>query len=175
MKKEENREELTDESLAEGVKVADEYDIKTERRIRRRKRMAGEIAEDVEFSLTQEIAAILRMIIDRLKEEIRSRSTRLCDFQDRFGQLLNMDYLFSSSLNLVQLKQYCRNFSKFYIDDVDADSLYKDILDCRMLLMNTTETGIAKPSNAYELLQIIIKYGNDFLCDLRIALVLPLL
>lgn len=76
-----------------------------------------------------------------------------------------MKSLFSGDLDLSWLKEYCYNFATFYRPNVGAESLYQDVLNCCMLLMNCQESDIAMPSSAKELLESIIMYGKDVFPD----------
>lgn len=71
------RETLCKDSIHHGKERCDKWGVPVERRVRRRRRMPGELACDTAFTAEDEIMRIMKGIIDRLNMEITTRFTRL--------------------------------------------------------------------------------------------------
>lgn len=66
-----NREELIEYSIKYAKEVCDDLSIETERRVRKKKRMAGEKSNDVGLTFEAEMKIDLYALIDRLTQEIK--------------------------------------------------------------------------------------------------------
>lgn len=65
-------------------------------------------------------------------------------------------------------KKNCYTFGEFYSSDVNAQDLYEEILDCRLLLSQRVDQKVSRPE---ELLKFIVEYGDDSVFpNLRVAI-----
>ncbi|KAL3179499.1 hypothetical protein MRX96_007750 [Rhipicephalus microplus] len=163
----EERETLVSESLGEGLRLCETYDVDVERRARRKKQMPGEKSKGEALTAKQETERVMKCTLDRLHSEIDQRFTRLQDTDLKFGFLLDINKLcYSEDKN--ELKTNCNTFGNFYSSDVNAQDLYEEILDCRLLLSRRIDQTVSRPE---ELLKFIVEYGDDGVFpNLRVAL-----
>lgn len=124
--------------MKEGFRICNEWDIDFERRQRRKKRMNGETLRDSGLSAKGEMERVMKETVDRLFSELKSRSFRLQEIDDKFGFLLDMEWL-SFKAETSYLKERCEKFGEAYSCDVDGQELYEEILDFRALLTSRTE------------------------------------
>lgn len=163
------RSELCLNATDKGLKMAADWNIPAERRIRRRKKMTGEKATDVGLTLTQEVDRVMKLSLDRLVQEIQNRSKRLRDLNSKFGFLLDVHSLITSDdVSEDYLLVHCADFALAYEGDVDGSSLLQEIMDCRMLFRRRPDSEV--PSTPEQLLQATIQYGRDVFPNLRTAL-----
>ena len=168
----EEREEICEHSLQKGLELAQEWDIATERRVRRRRKMSGEEARDAGLTMEEELSSVIKLAIDTLAQEIDDRSKRLRDLNSCFGFLLDINSLLSSDREPEDLSHQCADFGLEYEGDVNGTSLYKEILDCRMLFKTRQQSTLLLLSSAEKLLKAkaTIQYGKDVFPNLRTAL-----
>ena len=162
------RDNICSESVTKAKNKCDLWGVAVERRVRRRRRMPGELAQDEGLSAEQEAVRIMKSALDRLNQEMTTRFTRLKDLDLKFGFLLNIDGLLrmeDSDGDI--LCQHCDNFARFYDLDVNGTELFNEIYDCRMLLQTRQDEVPTKP---LELLSFIVSYGEDVFPNLRVAL-----
>jgi hypothetical protein len=164
----EEREEICEHSLQKGLELAQEWDIATRRRVRRR--MPGEEARDAGLTMEEELSSVIKLAIDTLAQEIDDRSKRLRDLNSCFGFLLDINSLLSSDREPEDLSHHCADFGLAYEGDVNGTSLYEEILDCRMLFKTRQQSTLLLLSSAEELLKATIQYGKDVFPNLRTAL-----
>jgi hypothetical protein len=163
------RSELCQNATDKGLKVAAEWDIPTERRIRRKKKLNGEKATDAGLTLVEEIDRVMKLSLDRLVQEIRDRSKRLQDLNSKFGFLLDVQSLITSDdVNEDSLLPHCADFALVYEGDIDGSSLLLEIMDCRMLFKKRPSCEV--PSTPEQLLKATIQYGKEVFPNLRTAL-----
>lgn len=146
--------------------LCEEWNVEIERRVRRRKRMPGELAQDAGLSAEEEIVRIMKSVHDRIQQEIKSRFTRLQELNDKFGFLLDVETLLIDN-DHSQLLRNCLNLGVFYITDINGNDLCNEIIDCKMLLATRIENS---PKTPLELLTFIISYGEDVFPNFRIAI-----
>ncbi|XP_059141319.1 uncharacterized protein LOC131929216 [Physella acuta] len=162
------REELCQKALESAKTKCEHWGVEISRRIRRRKLMPGEVGQDVSLTAEEEIVRVMKSAIDRFREEVAVRFTRLKDLNEKFGFLLDVNCLLKSDLtNKDSISQKCKVLGEFYKTDFNGSELWAEICDCRMLLGSRSD---ALPKNPFELLSFIISYGNDVFPNLRIAL-----
>jgi hypothetical protein len=166
----EERGEICERSLQKGLEIAQQWDIATERRVRRRRMMPGEDARDAGLTMKEELNRVIKLAIDTLAQEIDDRSERLRDLNSCFGFLLDINSLLSSDHEPEDLFHQCADFGLEYEGDVNGTSLYEEILDCRMLFKRRQQSALLLPSSAEELLKATIQYGKDVFPNLRTAL-----
>ena len=165
------RDELCRDSVKKAKERCEVWGVAVERRIRRRRRMPGEVAEDAGLSAEEEIVRIMKSVLDRLQQEMKTRFTRLNDLNFKFGFLLDVDRLLKNE-DLKNIRQHCLDFSNFYDADVDGLELINEISDCRMLVNARQDDEV--PKTPLELLSFIVNYGEDVFPNLRVALQLLL-
>ena len=137
-------------------------------RIRRRRRMPGELARDAGLTAEEEAVRVMKSTLDRFQQEVNTRFTRLNDLNSKFGFLLVISNLIRiDNQDMDLLRQDCLDLGNFYDTDVDGNELFTEIKDCRMLLNSRPDT---LPTSPLELLHFIISYGDDVFPNLRIAL-----
>ncbi|XP_071051135.1 zinc finger MYM-type protein 1-like [Onthophagus taurus] len=153
------REVLVSDSLKEGFRICNEWDIEFERRQRRKKRMDGETSRHAGLSAKEEMERVMKGTVDRLFNELKSRSVRIQEIDEKFGFLLDMEGLcFKAETSY--LKEPCEKFGKAYSCDLDGQELYEEVLDFRMLLTSYTK----KISSPEQLLNFIVQYGDENGC-----------
>lgn len=109
----------------------------------------------------------IKFTLDRLHSEIDERFTRLQDTDAKFGFHLDIIKLCCSD-NKNELKTNCYTFGEFYSSDVNAQDLYEEILDCRLLLSRRVAQKVSTPE---ELPKCIVEYGDHSVFpNLRVAI-----
>lgn len=161
------RDGLCQESIDFGKAKCEELGIQVGRRVRKKKCMPGEIAQDAGLTAEEEIERVMKAAIDRLRFELSTRFKRLKELDAKFGFLLSVQELFGRCTVPDTLLESCIGLAKFYETDINGRELFCDICDCRMLL-NTRQDN--KPQNPLQLLSFLISYGEDVFPNLRIAL-----
>ena len=168
-----NREKICHQSMEGGKYLAEKWNISTERRIRRRKIMAGETARDAGLILEQETERVKKMAIDTIIEEIGNRSMRLQCLDQKFGFLLRTTVLLFGELDEGMLSDKCNNFAKEYDGDIESGkALKQDIDDCRMLFDSRKKKNpdLYIPTTPEMLMKEIIKYGSNMFPNLRTSI-----
>ena len=132
----------------------------------KKKKMDGEMSRDVGLTAKEEMEKVIKGTVDRLFNELKTRSVRLMEIDEKFGFLLDVEGLcFTTEIN--HLKDQLKKFGEVYSSDVDGRELYEEILDCRMLLTSRNE----KISSPEQLLMFIVEYGDENVFpNMRIAL-----
>ena len=167
LKLEENRDALIKNSVTIGKERCAEWDVETDLRRRRRKKMPGQHDEDVGLSKEDELRIILNGVFDYFfSTDLRERFTRLATLNEKFGFLLDVDYLVNNK-NPQMFKEKCEILANFYDTDINGDELFRDINDCVMLLKTRDDIKIDNPA---DLLLFIISYGEDVFPNLRVSL-----
>ncbi|XP_013793818.1 uncharacterized protein LOC106477840 [Limulus polyphemus] len=161
------RKVLVSESLEEELGLCQEWNIKVERRQRRKKRMADENSRDAGLTTKEEMERVMKGTLGRLHREMDERFARLHDTDAKFGFLIDVEGLCYGA-DSKDLKKKCENLGELYNSDADGQQLYEEILDCRMLLSSRANIKISRPE---ELLEFIVQYGDvSVFPDLRIAI-----
>ena len=82
------RDALVKQCIERAIKICEEQEIPIEeRRIRRKKRMPGEHAEDVGLSAIEEIKRCMLEAMDRFWSEAEKRFSKMCLLNEVFGFL----------------------------------------------------------------------------------------
>ena len=162
LKLEENRDSLIKNSVTIGKERCAEWDVETDLRRCRRKKMPGEHDEDVGLSKEEELRRILNGVFDYFSTDLRERFRRLATL----GFLLDVDYLVNNK-NPQMFKEKCEILANFYDTDINGDGLFRDINDCVILLKTRDDIKIDDPA---DLLLFIISYGEDVFPNLRVSL-----
>ena len=128
--------------------------------------MDGEMSRDVGLTAKKEMERVIKETVDCLFNKLKTRSVRLMEIDEKFGFLLDVEGLcFNTDIN--HLKDQFKKFGEVYSSDVDGRELYKEILDCRMLLTSRKK----KISSPEQLLMFIVEYGDENVFpNMRIAL-----
>lgn len=161
------RDKLCDEAIEKAKSLCEKWDIDTTIRVRRRRKMPGELARDVGLSAESEISRVMKSVLDRLQQEICTRFTRLSDLNFKFGFLLDVENLLNKDNVDNDLEKNCKNLGEFYNTDFNGIELFIEICDCKMLLRSRKEI---EPKTPLEFLTFIISYGEDVFPNLRVAL-----
>ena len=82
-------EEIMHNAVHSANECCEKWDIPIARP-RRKRMMPGEIARDSGLTAQQEINAVIKEIVNRLKMEIEDRSIRLQDLTDQFSFILSL-------------------------------------------------------------------------------------
>ena len=119
----ENRDHLVDNAIKEALKKAEEYDIETEKRVRYKKRMPGEITRDAGLSWRDEIRKDMLQCIDRFHTEIDSRSKSMEDISEMFISVTPKAIV---EFSAEELKGKVSKLTDFY-DEISEDDLLLEI------------------------------------------------
>ena len=71
--------------------------IEVDRKIKRHRRMPGELTRDAGLSAEEEISRDMNSVIDRLQKEISIRFLRLKNLNNKFGFLLDVKTLLAET------------------------------------------------------------------------------
>ena len=83
--------------------------------------MPGELARDAGLSAEEEIVRVIKNVIDRFKQEVKTRFTRLRDLNSKFGFLLNIsNFLNGENAYLNVFRQKCKDLEDFYDTDFNG-------------------------------------------------------
>ncbi|KAH3738084.1 hypothetical protein DPMN_044697 [Dreissena polymorpha] len=79
------RDGLCESILNSAKNRCEEWGIEIQRRTRRRRRMNGELARDAGLSAEEEIARVMKSVLDRFQQDITTRFIRHKDLNSKFG------------------------------------------------------------------------------------------
>ena len=117
------RDALVKQSIERAIKICEEQEIPIEeRRIRRKKMMPGEHAEDVGLSAIEEIKRCMLEAMDRFRSKAEKRFSEMCLLNEVFGFLNPHTLLRSDSIEIDIGK-----FEQMYADDVNFTELKLEI------------------------------------------------
>ena len=117
------RNALIKQCIEREIKICKEQEIPIEeRRIRRKKRMPGEYAEDIGLSVVEEIKRCMLEAMDRFRSEAEKRFSEMCLLNEVFGFLNSHSLLQNDSMEIDMGK-----FEKMYADDVNFTELRLEI------------------------------------------------
>ena len=111
------RDKLCEEAIEKAKFFCEKWDIDTTIRVRRRRKMPGELARDVGLSAESEISRVMKSVLDRLQQEICTRFTRLSDLNFKFGFLLDVENLLKKDNVDNDLEKNYKNLGEFYNTD----------------------------------------------------------
>lgn len=162
------RDKLCEEAIEKAKSLCQKWDMDTTIRVRRRRKMPGELATDVGLSTESEISPVMKSILDRLQQEICTRFTRLSDLNFKFGFVLDVENVLNKDRVDNDLEKNCKNLGEFYNTDFNGIELFTEICHCKILLRSRKEI---EPKTPLEFLIFIISsYGEDVFPNLRVAL-----
>ena len=140
-----------------------EIPIHMERRRRKKKKMPGELAEDVPLAPENELGRIFKGILDKLALEIRGRGRRLFKLNETFRFLL---HLWKSQEDDV-LRKNCTDFSRKYDSLISARDLYQEIKDVQALKRHEDKE---KLDSIEDILRSVCEFGEHAFPTLVLAL-----
>ena len=108
---------------------------------------------------------MMKSAIDRFIREIDDRFIRLKELNKKYVFMVDVNYLLNDKI-LAELKENCKNLGDFSITDLNGPELFKDICDCRMLLISLNATLQTSPLKIWT---FIIYYGDEVFLNLSIA------
>ncbi|KFM73429.1 Zinc finger MYM-type protein 1, partial [Stegodyphus mimosarum] len=161
-----NRDEICMKSLEDAKELCNACDIQAERRQRKKKKMPGEIADDVGLTAENEMLRLMKSMLDKIHIEMVDRFISLKKVDSNFGFLLDVNGLMATG-NESSLKQCCISMENFYDTDLDGLEMYTEIMDCRMLFKTRADVKLSTPE---DLLRFIVQYGEDVFPNLRVGL-----
>ena len=148
----EDRDNLVKGSVDATIKKCTKLEIPVEdRRVRRKKRMPGEHAEDAGLSVVEEVRRCMFLALDRFRLEAEARFTRIHQLNDMFG-FLNPHALLQSESH----KGFTNAFKSTYDDEVDFSELAVEI-DRFKRLVRSSETTFDRNATAFDVLHWLAK------------------
>ncbi|XP_047141053.1 uncharacterized protein LOC124816077 [Hydra vulgaris] len=150
------------DSIKEGNQICNEWGVKFERRQRRKKRMDGEMSRDVGLTPKEEMERIIKRTVDRLFNELKTRSIRLMEIDEKFEFLLDVEGLcFNTEINHLK--------DQFQYEDKNVFPSMR--IAFHMLL--TLAVSVASCERSFSKLKLISSYlrasmGQSRLCDLAL-------
>ena len=141
----EERDNLVKGSVDAAIKKCTELEIPVEdRRVRRKKRMPGEHAENACLSVVEEVRRWMFPALDRFKVEAETRFTSIHHLNDIIG-FLNPHALLQSE----SYKGFTNDFKSTYDDEVDFLELAEKI-DRFKRLVRSSETPFDRNATAFD-------------------------
>ena len=114
-----DRDALVKQSIKTAIKICEKQEIPIEeRRVRRKKKMAGEHPEEVSLSAVEEIKICILKAMNRFWSEAEKRFSEICMLNEVFG-FLNPHALLRSE----NIEEDMNKFKNIYSDDVNFSSL----------------------------------------------------
>lgn len=147
------RNEVVSNALASAITMSEEFGIPIEQRIRKKKKMPGEKADDASLSLQDSIRRELFEILDRLREEMTGRFNQIEHVNALFG-FLSLEQL--QEENDPHLTSKIEQLCSFY-DEIDASN-FKDEIKRMRQHIQPFKADIQK-LNVCGFLQWIVKWG----------------
>ncbi|XP_047140917.1 uncharacterized protein LOC101239212 [Hydra vulgaris] len=121
----EERQNVVDMALNKALCVSKEHDIPIERRIRLRKKMAGELVCDTKLTIEEENKRTMYEYIDRLNVELQIRSKPLKNILDMF-ECVQAEFLVSEHNNEEDLTLSIKKLTSLY-NEIFHDELILEI------------------------------------------------
>ena len=127
-----DRNALVKQSIETAIKICQKQEIPIEeRRVRRKKKMLGEHAEDIGLSAVEEIKKCSLETMDRFRCEAEKRFSETCMLNEVFG-LLNPHALLQSE-NIKDINK----FKNIHADDVNFSELTYEIARFKRLIQSS--------------------------------------
>lgn len=172
------RENLPDDVVTKAAAKCEEWGVPTERRERKKRKMPGEIAEDVGLSWKDEVKRSIVEILDKLLLELGQRFLNVKQLDSRFGFLCNfedyMDIKYTEK-EMEELRKKCLGLAEKYPNDLNGDELFEDIKDIITLLRRSKSNGEELDlNNPKDILLYISAMGLEAYSTLVVALKLLL-
>ena len=159
----EKRSHLVEHAIEQAFSKSDQYGISVERRLRFKKRMAGEQLRDAGLSLREENSREMLECIDRFHSELQMRSKAIKEVADMFAAVQPKSLLSASQEELLVSVP---KLTSFY-DELSEDELLKEIPRFRRHLKAADiDLHKAMDWSLFDVLQFIAEW--DFLESLPI-------
>jgi len=170
----EKKDKLIPEVIENGIKKCDEWDIKVDTRVRRRRKMPGEAARDAGLTAREEISRVMHCVLDKIAVEMNDRFQQLMQLNDNFGFLMDIKSFLGDAVDPEELTKGCADLQNAYPSNIKGSELLAEIEDCRALLLmrqqNSSDCSTL-PQTSLDLLKFIVSFGGpDVFPNLRIAL-----
>ena len=105
---------LVKQSIETAIKICEKQEISIEERhVRRKKKMPGKHAEDLDLSVVEKIKRCMLEAMDRFRSEAEKRFSEICMLNEVFG-FLNPHALLRSE----NIEEDMNKFKNIYADDV---------------------------------------------------------
>ena len=148
-----DRDSLVNQSIETVIKICKKQEIPIEeRRVRRKKKMPGEHAEDVGLSAIEEIKRCMLEAMNRFRSKAEKRFSEICMLNKVFG-FLNPHALLRSE----NIKEDINKFKNIYVDDVNFYKLTYEIARFEGLVQSSG-TAFQSDATALNVLQWLTKY-----------------
>lgn len=159
----EERSHLVEHAIEQALLKSDQYGIPVERRLRFKKRMAGEQLRDTGLTLQEENNRAMLECIDRFHSELQTRSTAIKEVADMFEAVQAKSLL---SATEEELLVSVTKLTTFY-DELSKDELLKEIPRLRRH-MKAADIDLQKAKDwaIFDVLKFIAEW--DFLESLPI-------
>ncbi|XP_035209687.1 uncharacterized protein LOC118184142 [Stegodyphus dumicola] len=164
-----NRDEIFMKSLGDAKELCNACDVQAERRQRKKKKMPGEIAEDVGLTAENEMPCLMKSMLEKIHIEMADIFISLKKVDSNFGFLLDINGLMATG-NESSLKQCCISMENVYDTDLDGLEMYTEIMDCRMLLKTRADVKLSRSMPEDQRPRFIVQYGEDVFPNLRVGL-----
>ncbi|XP_044152427.1 uncharacterized protein LOC122940116 [Bufo gargarizans] len=171
----EKRDSVVLEATEKALQICQMYNISTERRVGRRKKMPGELSCDAGLTLIQETRREQLEAIDRLKAEITKRSTQMNMLHQRFAflQIQTLLDIEKDDFIIEQIEHTCAKYT-----ELNAAAMFNEINRLRKHIVLYKEVNTdEQPTNwiALDLLRWVYKWKlqeslTNFVVALRIFL-----
>jgi len=163
----ENRDSLVNSSIDETKSICEEQDIQIECRIRRKKKMPGELGEDSGLDSLNSLKREMFEATDQLREEIFSRSKQMENIASIFA-ILEHKYI-TNQVPLDELEPLAARISVKY-DELNKDELIEEVSRLRRFLKNVPASD--QPNHTQiDILRFICKWRlTELLPNLYVAL-----
>ena len=138
------RESLVADAAAKATDICEEVGIVIERRIRRRRRMPGEEAEDAGLTLEQELRREMLACLDSLSQEIHQRFQQMSSICDRF-QFLKSCELLRENTSDENESAFIRKLTSAY-SEINSEDPVMEVNRLRRFVKGMTERGMSTES-----------------------------
>ena len=98
-------------SVETGLRIATEWGVSIERRIRRKQKQDGEEASDSRLTASADIDRVMKCTVDTLASEIERRSKRLNGLNAKFGFLMDVTAAIDID-DLESLRKHCADLQQ---------------------------------------------------------------
>ena len=148
-----DRDALVKQSIETAIKICEKQEIPIEeRRVRKKKKMPGEHAEDVGLSAVKEIKRGMLEAMNQFRSGAEKRFSEICMLNEVFG-FLNPHALLRSE----NIEEVMNKFKNIYADDVNFSKFTNEIARFNRLVQSSG-TAVQSDATALDVLQWLTKY-----------------
>ena len=160
------RDDLSQAAVENAKTKCTAWGVQVDRRIRKRKRMPGELKRDAGLSPEEEIVRVMKNVFDRLQQEMSTRFSRLKDLNTKFRFLLDVKTLLSDT-DEDAIRRDCTDFANLYDTDINATNFSPklEIAEC----CSVTELKVNQKL-LWLFLVLFVSFGDDVFPNLQISL-----